>query len=1391
MAIEEVLEQKIPRITIIFYTFLVLLIISAGLVFYNSQSSQITSSINNELQSIAKLKIGQISWWRNERLEDAYSIISNQILMEEIYRLSKNLNKNHDNKKKILQWINSFKNKEEYNEILLIDSELNILISSISGDYIGQHAKELLIEIKKIGKPLFSDLHTSQHVNYIHIDLGIPLYSDASHKNLFGFLLCRIDPSKFLYPLIQTWPIPSKSAETIILRKENDSIVYLNELRHKPNSAFKLKFSINEKNLPAARVVAGVRGIFEGKDYLGNKVISFLAEIPGTNWFMVNKVDKDEVFYLLRFRTILIIIIIFLLLFIVGIVIWLNWKGQNLQYYKQLLEKEKEKKAIEKSFEYISKYANDIIFLLDDQLNIKYCNEKGISTYEYSSDELLKKNIIDLRSEKEKPKAEQQYGLALSGKGTTFTTEHTTKNGKEFPVEVSAKLIEIEGKYFINSIVRDITERKKFEAEILKLNRVYLVLSNINQVIVRQRDREQLLKEVCRIIVEDGKFLCAWIGLMDNSNYQILECYGLAKEKIEKEIISVIQNDLNNSISKSLIENHSKIIVNYLQKELQNKNWIESALRLGIKSFVGYYLRLSSSEEGVIYIYSKEENFFSKSEMKLIDELIDDLSYALTSIENEKILRENQLKIKNIFENSQDVFYSHRVDHIPNYVSPQIKKVLGYDVEEAMIKWTDFLSDNPSNQIGINMTNKAIETGIAQKPYELELIHKTGKKVWVEVREAPIVENGKTIEIVGSFSDITYKKATEKALIESEKKFRDTIAYLDEGYYSVTLEGILLDHNRAFNRIFGYSEDKDLRGTYLQDFWLYPEERNKYLKELSNGSLNNFHVNAKTKDGTPINVIVSAHIVYNDKKNPERIEGVFSDITDLLDIQKQLIIEKEWSEKIINSASSIIVALDKEAKICLFNKYAEELTGYKAEEVLGKNWISTFIPTELQKDINTVWYEIVEKKLIGHQHENIILTKNGDELLIRWNNAVVIEDDEFKMILSVGEDITERKKIEDKLKESEENFRTIIESAPVGIIMSDINDKTLFVNNKFIELTGYTKEDYSSINEWWNVAYPDELYRGQIKEKWEGSVKEAIKNNSSIAPIESMVKCKDGTTKFFETGFVNVKQFNIITFVDITKRKEAEKEITEINEELELRVKQRTEMLEQANKELESFSYSVSHDLRAPLRAISGFSNILVSDYKKDLPSEAQTLLTDIVNNAKKMSQLIDDLLEFSRIIRKDFKKSSIDMNELFKNCFNELLQTTKNKNIKFNEMKLPEGYGDEHLIKQVVTNLLSNAIKFSSKKTNPEIIIEGVSMTNENIYSITDNGEGFDMRYYNKLFGVFQRLHRQDEFEGTGVGLAIVSRIVQRHGGKVWAESEIGKGTTFYFSLPNHGEIN
>jgi PAS domain S-box-containing protein len=259
----------------------------------------------------------------------------------------------------------------------------------------------------------------------------------------------------------------------------------------------------------------------------------------------------------------------------------------------------------------------------------------------------------------------------------------------------------------------------------------------------------------------------------------------------------------------------------------------------------------------------------------------------------------------------------------------------------------------------------------------------------------------------------------------------------------------------------------------------------------------------------------------------------------------------------------------------------------------------------------------------------------------------------------------------------------------------------------------------------------------------------------------------------------------VVTFLDVTRRREAEEESLRLNLELEARVCDRTAQLESANRELEAFSYSVSHDLRAPLRAIDGFAEILAADHSQQLGDEGLRVLGVIRRNVGKMGHLIDGLLQFSRLGRKDIHAELVDMGALASSVLEELVTQETERHIETRVGDLPPVAGDPVLLHQVWMNLLGNAVKYSGRRRDAVVQVDASESGGEVVYTVRDNGVGFDMTYVDKVFGVFQRLHKESEFPGTGLGLALVQRIVARHHGRVWAESVVDEGAAFHFALP------
>jgi len=371
-------------------------------------------------------------------------------------------------------------------------------------------------------------------------------------------------------------------------------------------------------------------------------------------------------------------------------------------------------------------------------------------------------------------------------------------------------------------------------------------------------------------------------------------------------------------------------------------------------------------------------------------------------------------------------------------------------------------------------------------------------------------------------------------------------------------------------------------------------------------------------------------------------------------------------------------------------------------------------------------------------------------------------------------EIAERIQAENALGKLRQELKDYVDSMSTLNAKVGLDGRLLLVNRIAQEASGLPAETLMETNflegPWWTFDSQVEL-----------RVREAFRRACEGTPINY-------DEKMFVFGRVMTINFSLVpvsghdgqvAYVvaearDITPLKEAEDEL-----------RQRTAQLEAANKELEAFSYSVSHDLRAPLRSIDGFSRVLLEDHGPKLDKEAKRLLGVIQRATQRMGRLIDELLNFSRLGRQEMKSSVLDMTAMARSVFEDLMAQQPKRRLQLVLNPLPPARGDESLFRQVFVNLLSNAIKFTRHRELARIEIGCQSNSEEQVYYVKDNGAGFDAQYSDKLFGVFQRLHREDEFEGTGVGLALVQRIIHRHGERIWAEAKPDEGATFYFALP------
>ncbi len=752
-----------------------------------------------------------------------------------------------------------------------------------------------------------------------------------------------------------------------------------------------------------------------------------------------------------------------------------------------------------------------------------------------------------------------------------------------------------------------------------------------------------------------------------------------------------------------------------------------------------------------------------------------------------------------IIESSDDAIISKTLDGIITSWNRGAQKIFGYSAEEAIGR--PMLLVIPPERANEEPEILArIARGENVEHFETVRVRKDGKLIDVSATISPLKDGGG--KIVGASKiarDITERKKTESALEESESRLRLVLQAAQIGHWEidpVTRSARCSDLNFG---IFGYAEP--FPEWSVQKFFshLHPDDRERVKGIVQNGLATQqdwqFESRIIRQDQAVRWISAQSRFFQNIGGHPLLVLGICEDITGRKLAEEARRESDSRYRSLFDCAPDGIVIVDPKGYYLDGNAGICRMLGYTRDEFIRLHASDVVAKTEIHR-IDGALTEILAK---SDYHQEWQFRRKDGSIIDVDTIATALPDGNLTAIIH---DITERKQMELAVHESEERFRSMANSMSQLAWIAKADGFIFWYNQRWYEYTGTTPKQMEGWG-WQSVHDPAVLPR--VMEKWQAAIAAG-----EPFEMEFPLRGADGKFRRFLTRGQPLKDstgkvmqwFGTNTDVEILK--EAEEKVRQLNAGLEQRVKERTAELEAANKELEAFSFSVSHDLRAPLRAINGFAEIVLGDFGPQLPEAGRRNLERIRNGGLRMGELIDDLLAFSRLSRQSMKRQEVDSAKLVQIVLDESQPQRENRRFELNVGNLPVCLGDAALLKQVWVNLIYNAIKYTRGREPAVIEIgclesDGGRVTGDGTdvsaspatchpspvtFFVRDNGAGFDMRYADKLFGVFQRLHRADEFEGTGVGLAIVQRIVHRHGGRIWADAAVGRGATFYFTL-------
>ncbi len=930
--------------------------------------------------------------------------------------------------------------------------------------------------------------------------------------------------------------------------------------------------------------------------------------------------------------------------------------------------------------------------------------------------------------------------------------------------------------YRVYATFSEITERVRAAAQLAQKTRLYATLSQINQMIVRVKEPTELYQAICDVAVKFGEFSLAWVGLLDEASGEVrpVAVNGLDLAQWPFQIVNIHKGASRGRLAATAIRTSKVVTSEDIAVDKRTRCMHEQFVKFGYHSSAAIPFRLKGRVIGVLSLNSRQEGFFKdEEEVHLLDEMGVDISFALEMMETEAEHKRAEEALRTLTERLGLATRSAQIgiwdwDNRENQLvwDDQMYKLYGVKKEEFPVDYDAWLNGvHPDDR---DLSNEIFQQALhGEKKYDTEfrVLWPDGCVHWLRANAQVFRdENGQAIRMVGVNYDITERKRAEEALREREQKLKTLLNFLPVGISILDHERKVVYSNDTLGKILEITKEGLLRGDYRSRKYLRADGSEKTTEEFASTrvftectELHDIVTGVVKEDGHTVWTSISAAPVdFPDWK----VILVTADITERKRAEEALRQKENQYHTLFDKATDGIFIVDAAGNYTDANPAGLQMLGYDHDELIGLNVVDVAIPVETSS-------LDPEKEYVQEQSQNAkpmpqqwhFKRKDGSTFIGELSSGLMPDG----RVLGVLRDIDERKRAEEDLRASKKLLQDVIDNTAALVYILDLEGRFMLVNHKIETLFGFTNEQI--LGQTRNAFMPIEF---------------ALKHRSNDLEIIQTGQGKlfeeenlepDGRHVYLTNKFPLFDTHNQVYAIcgistDMTERKRMEEE------------------LHRSNTELEQFAYVASHDLQEPLRAVAGMVQLLGQRYQGQLDERADEYIGHAVEASQHMQNLINDLLDYSRVGRlgKPFEPTAVESS--LKMALANLQTSVQENQAQITHDPLPTVLADPGQLSRVLQNLIGNALKFRGDNP-PRIHIGAEKVEGAWCISVSDNGIGIEPQYFERIFLVFQRLHTRREYAGTGIGLALCKKIIERHGGQIWVESQPGQGSTFFFTLP------